>query len=370
MILHILDPALEMIGVIDDYYSLTWAERYSQAGDFEMELPISYDGNPMLALGNFVAINDSDTLMIIQDMQPSSSGESSTLLIAGESAESILKQRSITQIHYFNAALDYNVMWLVSYYFIDNTAAAPPFNIAARIVDLLEYYDFTTFQALPAYKNMIDSGTVYEHVKEMCESAGFGFKMTITPEKLLRFRMYEGADRSYEQNPVVNDFVIFSPTFDNVLSSSYLLSSKSTANVVHVYVKDDPTHEHTWVYHGVEPDDIDRFEATMTTTIERTDVSPNLTDAQVLEIITTRGKEFLRGNQVIGVFEADVILDKQFVYGVDFFIGDFVQCYIQGRGAKARVIECVRSWSVEGVTKYISLDFSVDPDFPLVFIPV
>ena len=93
MIIHVLDTVLDVIAIIEDYYSLNWAERYSEVGDFELELPIEYALDSSIAFGNFLYISSSDKLMVIEDIKPSFGEEKTSLLVKGQSSECLLKRR-------------------------------------------------------------------------------------------------------------------------------------------------------------------------------------------------------------------------------------------------------------------------------------
>ena len=84
-----------------------------------------------------------------------------------------------------------------------------------------------------------------------------------------------------------------------------------------------------------------------------------LTNNEVLSIITTRGDEILDTWKSVGLFEGDFDIHGNFKYGIDFFMGDIVQCNLEGRNVKARIIELVRSYSVEGLKTYVAFDFII-----------
>ena len=81
MIVHVFNETLEVIGIIEDYYSLIWTERYYECGDFELEVPITYDGSPLIEFGNFLAIASSEMLMLIEYMKPSTSESITNLVV-------------------------------------------------------------------------------------------------------------------------------------------------------------------------------------------------------------------------------------------------------------------------------------------------
>jgi hypothetical protein len=395
---YVLDIDLDVIGIIEDYYSLTWAERYYEAGDFEMELPIDYALDSNIDFGNFLYIRASDKLMIIEDIKPSTSAEKTNLLIKGQSAESILKRRVLLytiNVDNYAETIVYNIM--------DRHITDPP--EAGRKISLFK----TTFPSLSTtiwYENQFKEKTVYEAVEAICKNTGLGFKVIKEADKLA-FSVYEGVDRSYDQDTV--PYVVFSDTFDNVIASSFYDSVKDKVNLVLVRTNDnDGTFRMVFVWEEgtSEPTDLDRYETSLDTEIDRMippveepeppnilenprlgivgqdnlhaigitttpklgvntnepdapPPPPQLSDSEMLAIVNTRGREVIEERKTVGLFEGDFDIQGNFKFDVDFFMGDIVQCSLEGRNIKARITELVRSYSVEGETSYLVFDFII-----------
>ena len=58
-----------------------------------------------------------------------------------------------------------------------------------------------------------------EVIEDVCNAYDLGFKVVLANDKKFMFKLYKGVDRSYSQ--VVNPRVVFSDTYDNLLSSEY-----------------------------------------------------------------------------------------------------------------------------------------------------
>lgn len=353
MIVYVFDKDLEVIGLIEDYYSLTWAERYYVCGDFEMELPISYDSSPLIEFGNFLYIASSDRLMIIEDIKPSTGEDTTNLVVQGESAESLLKRRILLEPIDLNDYAETFIYDIVD----DNFSNMTDMD---RWIGIIYPHSPSRTTEITC-EDQFDRQSIYDVVVTVCKNTGLGFKfIQHNSLDMIAFFVYEGVDRSYSQS--TNPFVIFSDDFDNVISSSFYLSEKGKINTVLVFIEDDPTYSMVEVGPAGEPSHIrlDRFETSLETTIDREleEGSP-LTDAEVLAIIKTRGRAVIKENKTVGVFEGNFDIQGNFKYGVDFFMGDIVQCKIEGRNVKARIIELVQSYSTEGETSYIAMDFIV-----------
>lgn len=406
---YILDPSsMNVIGMIEDYYSLIWTERYNEVGEFELEVPIEYDNNSLVDFGNLLYIRESDRIMVIEDIKPSVSADKATLLLKGDSCETLLRRRVLLDainVDGLSEAICYALI-------IDNMTDASD---SDRNISIIK----TTFPAITIsteFKDQLVMQSIYNAVQLICQTSFLGFKFSIDSGKLA-FSVYEGTDRSFDQSE--NTYIIFSDNFDNVVSSSFYLSEKEKINAVLVaskiidqYGNEEyaPSLDRVFVWSGSEPSDINRFETIVQTEIKRT-IKPNpppaveipkipdqpvlgvigkhlltaisistspvlgvntsepvppppppetpLTDNEVASIINTKGMEILDTWKAVGLFEGDFDIHGNFKYGIDFYMGDIVQCNLEGRNVKARIIELVRSYSVEGLKTYVAFDFII-----------
>jgi hypothetical protein len=137
-----------------------------------------------------------------------------------------------------------------------------------------------------------------------------------------------------------------------------------------VVISDDDVYKRVFVWEGgssetpkgIEPEGLNRFEGRLETSIDRDsdgDDIDDLTDEEVLAIIEERGETVIKNNNPIAIFDGDVDARGQFVIEEDFFLGDIVQVNAHGNDGRARVIEVVKSYSVEGEKIYIAFDFEV-----------
>ena len=125
--------------------------------------------------------------------------------------------------------------------------------------------------------------------------------------------------------------------------------------------------EFVWKDGVSEPEDVVRVEAVLETEIEKDLVDPDtdevigsLTASEILAIIETRARTVLQEEHTsVDIYAGDFNVRGPFEYGTDFFMGDLVVCNIQGVDITGRVIELVRSYSNDGETTYVAMDFTV-----------
>lgn len=367
--IYVYDEDLNAVGVIDEYSSLNWAERYNSEGDFELELPLSWADSSLLAFGHFLYISTSDKLMVIEEKKPTRGPTEGSLLVNGRSAESILRRRELMT---FNTFIDTPVEYIIYsrvYWSVVFGAGD-----ADRIIDLFED-DLDIWPPAMSYvitaSDQYETESIYEVIEGVAKMVSLGFKI-IVPDlaslsSKLYFLVYEGVDRSSGQTD--NDWVTFSETFDNLLNSSFLTTEKDKVNLTVVFT-DDAVHSKVFVWEGgssenpggTEPTGLTRFEGRLDTTINRDtddDDIDDLTDGEVLAIIEERGRILIKENALLAIFDGDVDARTQFILEEDFFLGDIVQVNAHGINDSARVIEVVKSYSVEGEKIYIAFDFDI-----------
>lgn len=352
-IVYILDDVLDVVGVIDDYYSMIWTERYFESGDFEMELPIDYETRSFIAEQNFVVNPESEYIMMIESIKPNDDGDVRTLLISGDSAEGLLKRRStVSVVDLFYTDVENYLYDLVRDHLILSGTARDISILTATINSLYSIY----------FTNQIDIDTVYNIVSDTCKAHDLGFKIVrydVDPSKL-EFLIYRGVDRSTSQS--ANPYVIFSYDFGNLLSGSYYIDHRNKVNVIRVKAEirnpgSDPSIYHRFVFTDFpEPFGINRFESVLETTIDR-EVAPGfpLSSGEIDEIMVARGEEELKKRSIKDIFDGEFDPYGEFEYGVDFWLGDIVQVFFQEKSLRCRVVEMVRSYSEDEKTAYVSL---------------
>lgn len=360
-LIHVFDRDLEEIGIIEDYYSLNWAERYNSVGDFELELPIEYATSPLLTFGNFLYIKTSDKLMIIEEKKPEIADDKASLVVNGRSAESIFDRRVLMTPLTFYGTAELLAYILVNDNIRDtgNSREIPIFDTADTAI-----WPPAMLSSAAAVSEQFVEETVYEIIELVCKLVDLGFKIIVkdlvSPDSELYFHIYEGVDRSTGQSD--NDWVIFADVYDNILKSSFYSSELDNINVVLVVV-DDLIYPETLVSGPGGPfSGLDLFEGYLDTTIDRDsdgDDIDDIDDWQYMNIIVDRGLEVIKQATPVGVFEGDFETRGMFTYGVDFFMGDIVQCVMHGEDVAARVIELVRSYGPDGEKVYLAFDFLV-----------
>lgn len=345
MELIVLNDNFVPIAILDSFESLIWTNRYSEYGEFEIYTKPSEHILRTLMLGNHLQLKGTDRLMIIEDSTPNDDFESGhNLVITGRSLESILNRRIVWTQTVLTGSFQDGIKKLID----ENIII--PLNPDRTIPNFIfELSDDPIITALTIDTQIPEGSDLYETIRKLCESNNIGFSITLSNNGLC-FKLYSGVDRSYEQN--VNPYVIFSPTFDNLLNNSYLESTKSLKTVSLVIGEGDiEDHLSTVVGGGVGLQRREMF--TDASDISQDTAEALLSDEEYLAQLTQKGNEDLAENSFEKKFEGQLDTTGVFVYGVDFFLGDIVQIVNEyGVKAKARVSELIHSYSLSGQDIY------------------
>lgn len=354
-VVYVLDENLDIVGVIDDYYSLIWTERYFEDGDFEIELPLDYDGSSYLTTEKFLQIPDSDVIMMVEGINPRADIDDKTLIISGGSAAALLKRRSVTTTSQLVGGGPEGYVY--------NTVRNQMFlNGDSRDIPVLSGTTYTgDVLGLSTITKQVDPATVYDIVVDICLLTDCGFRVirsSANPE-LLKFEMYKGSDRTINQT--TNPWVIFSEDFGNLLSGSYRVDHKKLVNVVRVIAdikngaEGEQVKRDVWIETS-EPSGLNRFEKNIEITLDKEiDEGWPLNTSELEDMADEHGKAELKKLETKDLFDGEFAADGSFKYGVDFFMGDLVQVVFQNREIVCRVVELVRSYTQGESSSYLSL---------------
>lgn len=224
MNLFVLNKDLDPIAILDDYISLIWTDRYQKCGDFELELSTNGTIPSNIQQDYYLWSSESEHVMIIEKLVIKSDvEEGSTITISGRSLESILDRRVIWGLKTLSGNFQNGVKTLL------NECIISPSNPDRKISNFT--FEESTDPAITelAIDAQYTGDNLYDVICGICADHGIGFKVTLSDTKKFVFKLYAGVDRSYNQSK--NPWVIFSPKFDNIISSNYLETRSGLKNV-------------------------------------------------------------------------------------------------------------------------------------------
>ena len=412
MDVYVYDKNLDLVGIIDGYKSLIWANRYWDVGDSELYCPA--DQLDKIQMGYYLAIEGSEMICKINKIELDTSAEEGNyLVVTGIDAKSYLDQRVVWNTLSADGNAELFVRKMV------NTALGvasderklkkPNGERLFYLGDVAGLSEALTEQI--SYKN------IGEKTREICVKFGWGYKVTYNNGKLY-FSLYKGENRA--------NSVIFSNDYENLASSVYVNDQSNMGNVALVAGEGEGASRERAIcgeYSGTE-----RYEVY----VDAKDVSKTITYSDLLELypngivqgnfyivtdleiqiidadhlaslrdeypsgsvviidgisyyripsaivadlpstpeeqgevtlrsviyetyLKTRGYQSLSEYGVITSFDGIIEPNTTFIYGQDYNLGDIVTVQTDYVTSQARIVEIIEVWDENG--------YSVEPKF-------
>lgn len=342
----VLNTNLDAISIVDVYESFIWTDRYYEYGDFELFTSMTDTILSYIRQDYYLQSRESEHVMIIEKIRINSDSENGNhITVTGRSLESILDRRIVWGQKTITGNLQNGIRTLL------NENVISPADNKRRISNFI--FEASTDPAITSLK--IDAqytgNNLYDVINKICSERSIGFKVTLNNNKQFVFKLYAGADRSYDQS--VNPYVIFSPKFENIINSNYVESKSALKTVTLVGGEGEGSaRKYTTVGGG---SGLNRRELFTDARDISSDVGDGvvLSDAAYTAQLQQRGKEKLAENTDVTSFEGQVETTVMFRYGEDFFNGDVVQIANEyGHETKARIVEIVMSEDEDGNSVY------------------
>lgn len=225
MILYIMNPQLETIKPIDNASSVIWTRRYFESGDFEIYIHADAEILKCLQADNFVRRYESDMVGIIETTKVTTDPENGDYItVTGRDLKSLLSRRIVWKQTSVNGTVKECIEQLL------NENVINPTDSSRKLSNfVIGDYDTGADITLSA---QYTGNSLYDVICEICKTNGLGWDISLDNEKNFVFRLFEGSNRSYEQTE--NNFVVFSPDFNNLLSTTYALDKLLEKNFVNV----------------------------------------------------------------------------------------------------------------------------------------
>ena len=252
MELYILNPSLQIEGMVDDAESKLWRKPYNDVGECEIYSPYSEELHALLRRGNYIYRYDDDMACIIIDVQITTDiEEGDYITVTAKDVCTILSGRIVRWPIVFTGSVGGFVGKLLS----DNVVNASP---AYRSIANFRVDEASLLTVTAGIEASAQTEDLLALIIAACKAAGCGFRVRVDIEDgVFVFGLYEGLNRATDDG-----YVEFSPNFANILDTNYHESDENYKNVVYVGYKDESGKlQLLSVYRDeVEPQGIDRKE--------------------------------------------------------------------------------------------------------------
>ena len=337
--IYVLNVARDVIGLVDTCESIIWTPRYFETGDFELYVKADEEVLSLLKVDNYVMKSDSDMIGIIESVHLTSDLENGDHIIAtGRCAKSILDRRIVWSKTTITGTVEDGIRKILTENFISPSLE----NRKIGNFVLGSSNGFTE-----TISTQYTGDNVLDVVVNLCKQYGYGFKVILNDKKNFEFVLYQGVNRSYEQT--TNDFVVFSPEFENIVSSEYQHDKSKLKNACNVAGEGEGLNRKTYGVGTVSGLNRREMYVDARDLVSEVDENTTLTTDEYNELLIQRGLENLAENPETFVFDGEVESIRQYVFGKDYFLGDIVTVKNSyGVTAHPRVIGVIQSHDDSG----------------------
>lgn len=341
MDLYILNGLNGVTDVIDTFQSVIWNMQFFGANDFELVVPGTPKNIQRLQVGKYLvrdvdmSANEYHNVMLIESRELEFDIDKGWILtLRGGGLKRILARRVVWTQTNLTGLVETGIRQVIT----DNVIN--PANSNRKIANFV-------LDSVRGFTDTFDVQLLGENIAEWLESTcklyGIGWDIYIKNGNYV-FTLKKGTDRTYGQSAV--DPVVFSPEFDNLISSTYTYSIDDYSNAALVGGEGEGTSQKVASIGTAAG--LDRFE----TYIDANGVSSNgeiITLETYMKMLQDYGLEQLANSAFNEKFEGNVIPNGMYNLNEDYFLGDLVQIENEnGISAVSRINEIIYSEDSNG----------------------
>lgn len=227
--LYVFDSSITPLGVIDVVTGLTWLEKFSDAGNFELWCPLNDRNAELLKEDNLLWIGGESAGVIEFKELTSDEDGTKTIHAQGRLAESYLDYRAVYPTVSVSGKTSNILRTLINDTMINPKDSNRKISNIELEVEQEELGESTSYQKT--------GDSVLTEVSRLCDVNNLGFRLQFFPKKhKFVFRVYKGVDRTLDQTIVTP--VLFSSDLDDILESTYSHNKSELRNTAYVAGED------------------------------------------------------------------------------------------------------------------------------------
>ena len=345
MNIYVMDGLNGVTDILETFESVIWNTQFFGVSDFELQVPVTPNNRHVLNVLEVdkylvrdidMSANEYHNVMIIESRELHFDIDRGWILtVRGSGLKNIVSRRVIWIQTNLEGSVEYGIRQVIT----DNIINASD---SARNISNF------TLDSIQGYTDTFDVQLLGENIAEWLESTGqlygIGWDVYIKNGKYV-FTLKKGTDRTFNQNSVTP--VIFSPEYDNLLSSTYLYDVTDYRNAALIGGEGEGINQRTVTIGSASG--LDRYEMY----INGGSVSSNgeiITEATYYKMLQDFGKEELADiTAFTEKFEGEVVANGMYELNKDYFLGDLVQIENEnGISAISRIIEIIYSEDANG----------------------
>ena len=335
MDIFVLNGLNGVADIISSYQSCIWNVQYFGQNDFQLVVNASTQNVNMLKPGAYLVRDEDITedgftnIMVIQNYQLDFDTEKGWLLtLTGKGLKNdLLKRRIVWSQTNLTGLAEVGIRQVIT----ENVISPSDSNRQIDGLVLDELQGFTeTIEIQLLGENIAD------WLEEICTTYEYGWDVYINNGQYV-FKLYKGTDRTYDQSEVTP--VVFSPEFDNLLSSSYKYDMGNYKNAALIGGEGEGTAQRTATIGTATG--LSRYEAY----IDGGSVSSNgeiITVETYTKMLQEYGQTQLDQTAYTESFSGEIDPAGLYEINQDYFLGDIVQIQNEkGIQATPRIIEII-----------------------------
>lgn len=335
MDIYVLNGLNGVQDIISSYQSCIWNVQYFSQNDFELVVNASTLNVNVLKPGTYL-VRESDitsdgfnNVMVIQNYKLDFDTEKGWLLtLTGKGLKNdLLKRRIVWSQTNLTGTAEAGIRQVITENVISPSDSGRA--ISNFVLDTSQgFTDTIDVQLL--------GENIAEWLEQICTTYGYGWDVYIKNNQYV-FKLYKGTDRTYNQSAVTP--VVFSPEFDNLLSSSYTYNMSNYQNAALIGGEGEGTSQRTATIGTATG--LNRYEAY----IDGGSVSSNgeiITVETYTKMLQEYGQTQLDQTAYTESFSGEIDPAGLFTINRDYFLGDIVQIENEkGIQATPRIIEII-----------------------------
>lgn len=347
MEIYLYNPQLELMGVLDDYFSLRWRRKYATCGEFELHCNVTPQSLRWLAKGNIVAKKGSSESGVIEGVSIEDNAETGeTIKVTGRFLSSYLERRLTGDTYIFRGTAE-NAM---RYHVTQNCILPADLDRKMPLLELGNLIgDKQQVELQTTYKNLLSTN------EKLARKSALGFRIRADfAAKKLIFEVYAGTNRSVNQN--TNAPVVFSDEYDNTKNTAY--SSNNTTLKTFCVVKGNDGTDGKVIVSAGSGEGINRREVFVQAS-ETKSAESSLEEFKT--ILNTVADDTLKAAVEVETFETEVDILKD--YKSTWDLGDIVTCMKKrwGKSINERITEVEEVYE-NGIVQIIPVLGTPEPE--------
>lgn len=343
MDIYVLNGLNGISNVLSTYQSVIWNTQYFGLNDFQLVVAATKENLNMLKVGTYL-VRDEDisgntykNVMVIQNYQLDLDSEKGWIItVTGKGLKSIIGQRIVWAQTNLTGRAEVGIRQVITENIISPSVSARAIQnfVLDTINNFTETIDIQLF-----------GENIADWMQEICTTYDYGWDVYIKNSKYV-FTLYKGTDRTYDQSVVPP--VVFSPEFDNLLSSSYKYDMANFKNAALIGGEGEGTSQRTAAVGTATG--LNRYESY----VDGSSVSSNgeiITVEQYIKMLEEFGQTQLNQTAYTQSFSGDIDPSGLYQINQDYFLGDLVQIENEnGITAAPRIIEIIYAEDENGTS--------------------